>query len=144
VRKLTSEIAVRALLVAVPAWGVIWAWRRRIRPATTWHDRALLAALIVLTADFLLYSCFWFWPWFGAKPGGGFAVWQRAVTLVQVGFWLSIASLVLALASAGKGARRAVIALCVAAAFFWTMMVVPAVDFRTAESRRQAGSESAR
>lgn len=132
------EILWDVLLIGAPPICVSWAWYRRIRKPRTWREHVLFVALLVTTANLALYLALWCLPgWFGAKPGTGVVLWERAGALIASGFCLSAATFLLAAIGSGKPIRRLLLVLSVAGAMFWTIAAIPASDFQAAERARQ-------
>ena len=86
-------------------------------------------ALVLITADLLLFFIFMIWPWFGSHSGAGVVQWQRTVLLIRLGALISIAALVVAVVTSFRRLRLWLVILSLAGLVFWFTMSIPASDF---------------
>jgi hypothetical protein len=89
----------------------------------------------------LYCALFFFWSYFGATLGSGVHRWERILTLVACGFWLSALALVFAVVANPGRVRRLLLLLSVAGVAFWFVMQIPVSDFLAVEHARQAASQ---
>ncbi len=99
-------------------------------------------ALTALTLDVIYCGVFLLWPYFGAKLGSGVHRWERTLSLVGYGFWLSALALVFAVAANPGRVRKLLLVLCIVSAAFWFFMQLPVNDFLAVEQARQATSQA--
>jgi hypothetical protein len=95
-------------------------------------------ALVLITADLLLFSIFMIRPWFGSRSGAGVAQWQRTVLLIRLGALISIASLAVAAVTSFRRLRLWLVILSVAGVVFWFTMSIPASDFLAVDHARSS------
>lgn len=95
-------------------------------------------ALVLITADLLLFFIFLIWPWFGSHSGVGVAQWQRTVLLIRLGTLTSIAALAVAVVTTFRRLRLWLVVLSFTGLVFWFAMSIPASDFLAVEHARSS------
>jgi hypothetical protein len=136
-----SDIAVSLAFLLPPCAAIVWAWWNRAVPARTLREKMCVWGLATLTADVLYCGVFLLWPYFGATLGSGVHHWERTLTLVVYGFWLSALALLMAVAANPGRTRRLLLLLSIAGLAFWFVMQIPVSDFLAVEHARQAASQ---
>jgi hypothetical protein len=114
------------LLLTIPAVAVFWCWRNKPVSGSVTRKRLSIAALALTTATLLVYEAFWISE-FLPNSGNGVARWERTVTIIGMGFWLSLASSAVSIPSVGR-ARKVLITLSLAGVAFWLLISVPVMN----------------
>ena len=137
-----SDIAVSLAVLLPPCAAIVWAWWKRAVPSRTLRERLSFWGLSTLTVDVLYCGVFLLWPYFGATLGSGAHRWERTLTLVGYGFWLSALALILAAAASPGRVRKLLLLLSIVAVGFWFSMQIPIKDFLAVEQAQQAASQT--
>jgi hypothetical protein len=123
------------LLLTIPAVAVFWCWRNKPVSGSIIRKRLSIAALALTTATLLVYEAFWI-SLFLPNTGTGVARWERAVSIMGVGFWLSLASSAVSIPSVGR-AGKVLITLSLAGVAFWMLISIPVVNALSIERFRR-------